>query len=80
MPAITDRAAVSRKERLQLIALATLARKHTQALRDLRVAAIEITEEQDEYGCTCDAIHGENDPINEIDEALAKLGLTVVEE
>lgn len=77
MPVTTKKESITEVERLQLIGLATLARHHTAMLGELRLAAIAITGEEEEYGVTSDAIHGDKDPVREIDEALASLGLDV---
>lgn len=79
MPVSTKKEFLTANERLQLIALATLARQHTVMLNDLRRAAIEITGEEEDYGVTSDAIHGDKNPITEMDEALATLGLDIDE-
>lgn len=77
----TAKKSISPNERLQLIGLLTLARRHNAALVDLRSAALAITGEQDgdgvpdDCGHTSDAIYSDYDA----DDLLRRLEIAVEE-
>lgn len=71
------KATVTEQERLQLIALFTLARKHTALLQQIRDAANLLTGDEEEFGRTADGVHEDNDPVAEADNVLSDMGIAI---
>lgn len=67
----TQRKTITATERLQLIGLLTLAKRYSNMLDEIAIAATEITgESHSEFGHTADAVYEHHD----VDKLLRKIG------
>jgi hypothetical protein len=64
---------ISKSDYFKLIGLLALANGHNERLREINTAVRSITEEEDEYGHSSDAVYSDYSA----DQLLKKLDLTV---
>jgi hypothetical protein len=50
---------ITKEQHLQLVGLKTLANTYTSKLEDIRLATLDITKEENEWGLTSDFIYGD---------------------